>query len=116
MIYIQPSTPTYYCSIRSHPLPPFPLPHPNQTMIVSAHRTVGVDLMPDKHDIARVQELAVRVAEIAALPVQEEKRAMWRSLDGRIAGRRLRPGSSAHRRFIDVRAGSDAGHGVAGHV
>lgn len=39
--------------------------------------------MLNKKDLAIVRELAVRVAEIAALPVQEEKRAMWRKLNAR---------------------------------
>ncbi len=38
--------------------------------------------MPSKSDLAIVRELAARVAEIAALPVQEEKRALWRKLTG----------------------------------
>ncbi len=33
--------------------------------------------------VAIMRELAARVAEIAALPVQEEKRAMWRKLNAR---------------------------------
>ena len=37
--------------------------------------------MLNKKDLAIVRELAVRVAEIAALPVQEEKRALWRKLN-----------------------------------
>ena len=32
-------------------------------------------------DVAIVRELAARVAEVAALPVQEEKRALWRKLN-----------------------------------
>ena len=35
-----------------------------------------------KDDIAIIRELAARVAEIAALPVQEEKRMLWRKLNG----------------------------------
>jgi len=35
----------------------------------------------DERDLATVRELASRVAEIAALPVQEEKKAMWRKLN-----------------------------------
>jgi len=35
----------------------------------------------DKKDVAVIRELAGRVGEIAALPVQEEKRALWRSLN-----------------------------------
>ena len=35
------------------------------------------------NDVAIVRELAARVAEIAALPVQEETRAAWRKLNGR---------------------------------
>ena len=38
--------------------------------------------MPTKSDVAIIRELAARVAEIAALPVQEEKRALWRKLNG----------------------------------
>lgn len=38
--------------------------------------------MPDKRDIAIVKELANRVAEIAALPIQNEKRKLWRDLNG----------------------------------
>ncbi len=37
--------------------------------------------MPNKHDTTIIRELAARVAEIAALPVQEEKRALWRKLN-----------------------------------
>jgi len=39
--------------------------------------------MLSKEDVAIVRELAARVAEIAALPVQEEKRALWRQLNAR---------------------------------
>jgi len=39
--------------------------------------------MLSKEDVAVVRELAGRVAEIAALPVQEEKRALWRKLNAR---------------------------------
>ena len=35
-----------------------------------------------KNDIGIIRELAKEVAEIAALPVQEEKRALWRALNG----------------------------------
>ena len=38
--------------------------------------------MPSKQDVAIVRDLAARVAEIAALPVQEEKRRLWRALNG----------------------------------
>jgi len=38
--------------------------------------------MPTKQDIAIIRELARQKAEIAALPVQEEKRALWRKLNG----------------------------------
>jgi len=38
--------------------------------------------MLSQTDIAVIRELAARVAEIAALPVQEEKRALWRKLNG----------------------------------
>jgi hypothetical protein len=37
--------------------------------------------VPNQQDIAVIRELAARVAEIAALPVQEEKRALWRKLN-----------------------------------
>lgn len=37
--------------------------------------------MLNKKDVILVRELAARVAEIAALPVQEEKRALWRKLN-----------------------------------
>ena len=43
--------------------------------------------MPDKSDVAIIRELAARVAEIAALPVQDEKRALWRKLNGLAATR-----------------------------
>jgi len=39
--------------------------------------------MLNKEDVAAVRELAARVAEIAALPVQDEKRALWRQLNAR---------------------------------
>jgi len=39
--------------------------------------------MLNKQDVKIVRELAARVAEIAALPVQEEKRALWRKLNAR---------------------------------
>ena len=39
--------------------------------------------MVNKQDKAVVRELAARVAEIAALPAQEAKRAMWRKLNAR---------------------------------
>ncbi len=39
--------------------------------------------MLNKRDMAIIRELAARVAEIAALPVQEEKRALWRKLNAR---------------------------------
>lgn len=38
--------------------------------------------MPGKQDVAIIRELAARVAEVAALPVQEEKRRLWRALNG----------------------------------
>ncbi|MCX7846577.1 MAG: hypothetical protein N2595_00875 [bacterium] len=38
--------------------------------------------MPTAKDIRIVRDLARRVAEIAALPVQEEKRRLWRALNG----------------------------------
>ena len=37
--------------------------------------------MLDKNDVTTVRSLAADVAEIAALPVQEEKRALWRRLN-----------------------------------
>ncbi|MFC1601645.1 hypothetical protein ACFL34_04780 [Candidatus Sumerlaeota bacterium] len=37
--------------------------------------------MLNRQDVAIIRELAARVAEIAALPVQEEKRALWRRLN-----------------------------------
>ncbi len=37
--------------------------------------------MPGRKDVAVVRDLATRVAEIAARPVQEEKRALWRKLN-----------------------------------
>jgi hypothetical protein len=39
--------------------------------------------MPTREDAAIIRDLAARVAEIAALPVQEEKRALWRRLNAR---------------------------------
>ena len=39
--------------------------------------------MLHKKDVTSIRELAVRVAEIAALPVQEEKRTLWRKLNAR---------------------------------
>lgn len=38
--------------------------------------------MPSRRDVSIVRELATRVTEIAALPVQDEKRALWRKLNG----------------------------------
>jgi len=38
--------------------------------------------MADTRDMDILRELAGRAAEIAALPVQEEKRALWRALNG----------------------------------
>lgn len=43
--------------------------------------------MPSKEDFTLLRELAAQVAEIAALPVQEEKRALWRRLNAREAVR-----------------------------
>jgi len=37
--------------------------------------------MPDKHDVAIIRGLAAEVAEIAALPIHEEKRKLWRKLN-----------------------------------
>ena len=39
--------------------------------------------MPGSKDVEMIRELASRVAEIAALPVQEETRALWRRLNAR---------------------------------
>jgi hypothetical protein len=39
--------------------------------------------MLNREDVATVRDLACRVAEIAALPVQEEKRGLWRKLNAR---------------------------------
>ncbi len=39
--------------------------------------------MLNKKDVQIIRELAKRVAEIAALPAQEEKRALWRQLNAR---------------------------------
>lgn len=39
--------------------------------------------MPNKNDLKIVRKLAASVAEIAALPVQEKKRALWRKLNAR---------------------------------
>ena len=42
-------------------------------------------MLPSKNDIEVLRRLAVRYAEHASLPVQDEKREMWRSLnDGRM--------------------------------
>ncbi|HEY3417752.1 MAG TPA: hypothetical protein VGM23_12785, partial [Armatimonadota bacterium] len=38
--------------------------------------------MPSMHDRDIIQRLAAETAEIAALPVQEETRRMWRKLNG----------------------------------
>ncbi len=38
--------------------------------------------MTNTHDRDIIRELAVRVAEVAALPVQEQKRELWRKLNG----------------------------------
>ncbi|MEW6754633.1 MAG: hypothetical protein AB1505_27165, partial [Candidatus Latescibacterota bacterium] len=38
--------------------------------------------MLTQQDVRTVRELAACVAEAAALPVQEEKRALWRRLNG----------------------------------
>jgi hypothetical protein len=37
--------------------------------------------MPNKHDVSIVRDLAGQVAEIAALPVQETKRGLWRKIN-----------------------------------
>lgn len=38
--------------------------------------------MPDQNDVRTIRELAAQVAELAALPVQEEKKELWRRLNG----------------------------------
>ena len=38
--------------------------------------------MPSKNDTTIIRELATRLAEIATLPVQEEKRRLWRKHNG----------------------------------
>ena len=38
--------------------------------------------MIDHHDLAIIRQLAASLAEIAALPIQENKRHLWRSLNG----------------------------------
>lgn len=38
--------------------------------------------MPNTKDIAIIRELGKQIAEIAALPIQEEKRELWRKLNG----------------------------------
>lgn len=43
--------------------------------------------MRNKKDVTIIRELAARVAEIAALPVQEQKRALWRKLNACEPGR-----------------------------
>ena len=40
-----------------------------------------------KNDLALIRELATRVAEIAVLPAQEEKRRLWRKLNALQIGR-----------------------------
>ncbi len=37
--------------------------------------------MPTREDVNTIRDLAARVAEIAALPVQDEKRVLWRKLN-----------------------------------
>ena len=37
--------------------------------------------MPNRNDRAIVRELALRVADIAALPIQKEKQILWRKLN-----------------------------------
>jgi len=44
--------------------------------------TAGGRNMPEKQDIGIIRELAAQVSEIAAMPVQEEKRKLWRRLNG----------------------------------
>lgn len=43
--------------------------------------------MISKNDLAVIHQLAAQVAEIAALPIQEEKRSLWRKLNAREAVR-----------------------------
>jgi hypothetical protein len=43
--------------------------------------------MLNKEDLNLVRELAARVAEIARLPIQEEKRTLWRKLNARTPAR-----------------------------
>ena len=43
--------------------------------------------MANKQDKAILRDLAARVAQIAALPIQDEKRALWRKLNARRPGR-----------------------------
>ena len=38
-------------------------------------------ITPSEQDVTIIRELAARVAEIASLPVQEEKRELWRRLN-----------------------------------
>ena len=38
--------------------------------------------MPSPKDIAAIRRLAEQAAEIAALPIQDEKRRLWRRLNG----------------------------------
>jgi hypothetical protein len=46
--------------------------------------------MLSTEDVGIVRELASRVAEIAALSVQDEKRALWRKLKARRLARPMR--------------------------
>ena len=47
------------------------------------HYEPGETSMLTKQDVSILRKLAKRVSEIAALPVQEEKRALWRKLNAR---------------------------------
>ena len=49
--------------------------------MLTVMRAQGGAVMLNKSDVAVIRELAGRVAGIAALPVQEEKRALWRRLN-----------------------------------
>ncbi len=54
-------------------------PSPPEIEVVISWRIT----VTNKKDMAIVRELAARVAEIAALPVQEEERELWRKLNAR---------------------------------
>lgn len=44
--------------------------------------TRGVVIMPSDRDVSIIRALAAEVAELAALPHQEERRRLWRALNG----------------------------------